>query len=270
MIKRLPFSFYLLIIIAVILSFSFVHTLLLISIMFFTNHKADSNSAKPPIYADYLPLLMPILWFTPSSDLLILLIFVISLIFWLLDYIPRKLQYLLIFISLALFVYGSLVSTQIVTDFTNLDLEKLWWGKPDLLTQTQLMRDEALYLPYPLRSIVFSPFLVYSYQILKSSAGLLSPFQLTTFTSFIILYLILIGLYHHLRRPSRNDLISITFFTFALFIAGINRSPDKLGTFYPLLPFLLYYLRLGVSHASRRTVFALTAVSILILPGLFL
>ncbi|GEM_PF-4745887 len=270
MIKGLPLFSYPFILIAVFLDFSFIHTFLLIATLFLINHKADINGNKESLYADYLPLLLPLLWHTPQHNLLIYLMFITSLCFWFIDYLPRKARLPLIFILLIIFVYSSLISTRVITDLTHLDLERLWWGKPDLLTQTQLMRNQALYLPYPLRFLIFSPYLIYPYQVLKTAAGLLSPFQLTTFLSIVNLYLISLGLYHHLRRPDHNDRISIIFISTTLFIAGTNRSPDNFDSFYPLLPFLLYYLRLGVPQASSRTIFILTLASLLILPGLFI
>ncbi len=250
--------------VALKLGSSLSHALILSLVIFLIDHLTHTGKINPS--ASYLILLMPLVWFKPQFTVVIWTLLLVSSLIWLFTFLKGTPQKIVILLLTFVFIYGCLISGGLLSIDGHLNQENFWWGKPDIALEIKTLRLQALYLPYQLRPLVFSP-VIYLQKTIGNALGLLSPFYLSAMLAIVNLYLITTAILK-IKKPTNFDFLALWLVSLSFLIAGFNRYADKYNSFYLLLPLVIYYQRLGFTNPNKKVLITLTIISLLILPGI--
>lgn len=133
------------------------------------------------------------------------------------------------------------------------------WGNQAILE----MKNQALYLPFPLRGLVFNR-AVYLYSLL---ANLAEFFNIKNFSEVIFignLYPLIGGVVNSFKRKVELKPYLFFFLLPVVIANGLSRFTDNQNTFLLLSPIILVFCFLGLEKINKRIYFLLLVLSLII------
>ncbi len=237
--------------------------LLLFSIYFYLKFSGQKLlSFKSSFFVSPLILIGAIPLFTQNQDVFVILLAIItSLLF--LYYLTsrfRKIVFLIIILYLLLssFYTSGVIKLPFLFQNNQFILSDDWTN-----LYISRMQDEALYMPYKLRLIIFNGS-VYFYVYLSKIAGLFTFKNLYDVLLVANLYPLAKGLILDLKDWNRSKTLIILSMLLVSFITVSSRSVDILKTFTLLSPFLIYFILRGFNSMNKILYLVLFILSIVI------
>lgn len=125
------------------------------------------------------------------------------------------------------------------------------------------MQDEALYMPYTFRLIIFNCS-VYLYVILSKVAELFMIGNLATVLLIANIYPLVKGLVSELKSFDRRKFFMISGVLLTSLTIVLGRSVDIFSAFYLMSPFLIYFMLQGLNLVNRKIYLLFVIFSIFI------
>ena len=208
---------------------------------------------------------MPITWFH-SRDLLVvsalgLMVTAEILMVWKDNWITKTVSILML---LVLFL-GSMHSGEVFNWPWSYNYERVLVNQPYIKDQIQTQQNEAMYLPFRLRPMVFNKD-VYIYDVLGNIFGFMSLNNLARVFLLANIYPFIYGLIESVKNINKwSTKINLVALGVGLFCAGLNRTPDKLNYFYLLTPVVVYFMWIGFKKVNLKIYSILMVISLLFL-----
>lgn len=202
--------------------------------------------------------LIPLFFFLPTNMFFSFFPLLILGIIYLYSRNPNKL-FLVVF-GFILFV-GILYCNEVVKFPFEIQQMQLIYNSPEVNYNLTRHQEDALFLPYKMRLIVYSK-LIYLYALLTNFFDFLNFKNLYETLMLANLYPLFIGIYKIIRENQKLKFLIITAFLITLFIAGLDRSPDKSQSLYLISPLLIYLIILGAENVNKKIYFLLWIISI--------
>jgi len=215
--------------------------------------------------------LMPIFSFQYKDSLVYLLETFILLIFYLMAKIKTlSFRFGLGVVLILICFYASFFSSGVVSWPVKVDRERLLYPQHLLQLEIERQQKESLYLPYPLRFIIFSDLTAYGYLFLANLFTFLSFENLYRSLLLVNVYFLIAGL---LRIKEMKKSVVIPVFlcwAVSLTVAGLIKTPDTMSVLSVSRGAWLLAVLQGISSAgkTRRLYLPLWLLSLLLVLGL--
>lgn len=231
---------------SVLISFSNSFSLIL-SIFLFEQYSRQKISINPIfiIFFGFIPLFH----FKPQSPELSLGLLLISIL-WLLGIKFSKLKIIFYSLILFLFIYGTLVNGSIAYLNGTFDHERLLFSDQISKNIVVNRQEDALFLPYRLRPIVYNSS-IFIYSALEKIFQLISLKTIYDILLLANIYPLIIGIVTELKIKKQNWFLYLNLII-TLGLIGINRSPDKFNSFYYAAPMFLYLILAGFKKINLK------------------
>lgn len=227
---------------------SFVNSLTLgLSVYFFQN-LLNLKRGLFHYFILFLSGLIPIFLYAPVNVFFSFFPLLILGIIYLYNRNPNKL--FLVMFGFILFV-GILYCGEVIKFPFEIQQMQLIYNSPEVNYNLTRHQEDALFLPYKMRLIVYSK-LIYLYALLTNFFDFLNLKNLYEILILANLYPLFIGIYKVIRENQKLKFLIITAFLITLFIAGLDRSPDKFQSLYLLGPIFLYLILVGSQFINRK------------------
>lgn len=241
-----------------------LNTLMLaLSILLFQNYSHQKISS---IKSLYIILLGAIPLFNHYYENYILIFFTIGIILLFLMYLKLKFKYLLTTIILLYIFIASLYAGEILKFPFSFQGDLLIFNDNWTNQAISEMSKDALYLPYPIRPLIFNSS-VYIYVIFSKTAELFMLKNLYDVLLIANLYPLFKGIILDVRFWDRRKLLMIVCIFLIPFTVVISRSVDIFNTFLLLSPFLMYFILKGFGSINKRVYLLLIIFSLLVVTS---
>ncbi|TSC88563.1 MAG: Uncharacterized protein G01um10147_59 [Microgenomates group bacterium Gr01-1014_7] len=205
-------------------------------------------------------LLIPLFYYSPNYFISFLPLISVGILA-LYKHFPNS----LVLIAWAIFLFlGNLYSGEVIKYPFDIQHSQLIFNSPEVNYNLNRHQEDALFIPYKARLIVYSQ-LVYVYALLTNFFDFLNLKNLYDILLLANLYPISIGLYKIFTQKQELKSIFLVSFLITMLTSGIDRSPDKFQSLYLLTPVFIYLIILGAQSINKKLYFALWILSIFIL-----
>lgn len=187
-------------------------------------------------------------------------IFSLIILYWY-KYFPK--WYILVVWTIV-FILGNLYSGEVIKYPFEIQTTQLIFNSPEINYHINRHQEDALYIPYKLRQIIYSQ-TIYIYALLTNFFDFLNLKNLYQVLLLANLYPLFIGIYKVFRNENRFKSLFIVTFVATILVCGVDRSPDKFQSLYPLSPFLIYLILLGADSINKKLYLFLLLLSVFIL-----
>lgn len=181
----------------------------------------------------------------------------------LLYFSTSRFKNILIFIVLFYILVASLYANGLVKLPFSLQINQLIFSDNWIKLYISQMQQEALYVPYKIRLLLFNGS-VYFYVLLSKMAGLYIFKNFYDVLLIANLYPLVKGLILDLKDWNRSKTLIILCVLLISFITAISRKVDTFDTFILLSPFLMYFILKGFKSVNKIAYLALFILSIIV------
>lgn len=210
--------------------------------------------------------LIPLFHFSPNYQMLPTLICLITIclnIFLSLNHLALKLTILIpIFF---LIILTSLISGNIVHPNFTLDIENTIFKTPSIEKAILRQQETALYVPYRLRSVIYSH-LIYLHVLFGNISSAISLYNLYSTILLCNLYSLFVGLYCFFKKNTQKEYLLVVLpLIFSLLSIGVNKHQDKFNFLYTLGFIFTYFIVRGLRNINYKIYSALFLLSLILL-----
>lgn len=185
--------------------------------------------------------LSPILWFKPRAIWLMVAVVILFILWWGLNKTNKIwLKTAMVLTMLALVVMGGFISSEMYIWGSGFNQDRFFWEQADFKNQIFTRENEAMYMPYRLRVIVYKWPIVVNYW-LGNAFGLVKINNLIGIVGILNIFPLIYGLI----CVNKDKWLVYGWLTVATLVGAMNRMPDKSNTFYLALPVLVYLIYIG-------------------------
>lgn len=233
--------------------------LLSLSIYFYLDYTSKNFGS---INSPYFILIAAIPLFTYNHDIFILFL-TFGIILLLILYSNTRLKGFLVLIIGSYLVVASLYANGIIHLPFSLQSSRFIFSDDWNNLYISRMQNEALYMPYKLRLLIFNSS-VYFYVLFSKLAGLFTFKNLYDVLLLANLYPLAKGLILDLKNWNRSKTFIILCVLIISSVTVSSRTVDIFNTFMLLAPFLMYFILRGFNFVNKITYLILFILSIVI------
>lgn len=189
----------------------------------------------------------------------------IGLVFLMIFYLKTKINFLIS----AIFLYSIIIALytgQIINPPFSFQSDRLISSDNWTNLAIKRMQDEALYMPYTFRLIIFNGS-VYLYVVLSKLVELFMIGNLATALLIANIYPLVKGIILELKSFDKRKFLMIFGMLLISFTIVLSRSVDVFNTFYLLAPFLIYFIIQGLYLVNKKIYLTLIIFSIFIMTS---
>lgn len=231
-----------------------------LSVYFFQSYLTSKKSPFNTILIISLGTI-PLFYYKPTDWIISLLSLSILGFFYL--YRKYSSRYLIIIGGLILFL-GNLYSGGIIKYPIKLEYSQLIFHSPEINFNLEKHQQDALFIPYQARLIVYSK-LIYIYALLTNLFNFLTLINLADILLIANLYPFFIGISKIFKLEKSFRKIFLTTFSIAALTIGIDRSTDKFQSLYLLGPIFIILILIGAQTINKKKYIALWFFSLFLL-----
>lgn len=192
--------------------------------------------------------LIPLFYYLPNHYLISLLPLFSLVFLYLYNKFPSR--YLIIIWGISLF-FGNLYSSGLIEYPFKIQSSQLIFNSPEINYNIQRHQQDALFIPYRVRLLVYSQ-LIYIYAFLTNLFNFLNLKNLYDILLIANIYPFFTGIYILIKQKSRFKDICLTAFLITALTVGIDRSSENFKSLYLLGPIFIYLILLGSQIISRK------------------
>lgn len=204
--------------------------------------------------------LIPLFHYSPDNQFASFLpLFSLGLLFL---YVIIQKGYVLIIFGLFLLI-GNIYSSGIIKHPFNVQYSQIIFNSPEINYNINRHQQDALFIPYQARLIVYSK-LIYMYALLTNSFNLLNLKNFADILLIANLYPLFKGLYQVFTNKNTSWNLCMTAFLITFLTIGVDRSAEKFKSLYLLGPIFIYLIFLGTKKLNKKLYLILWIISFLI------
>lgn len=204
--------------------------------------------------------LMPLFHYKPANNFFSLLPLLSLGILYLYTQFQKK---LILIVWMLFLVLGMLYSNDIIKYPFKVQDHQLIFSSQEINNNLTKHQQDALYIPYRARQIVYSH-LIYLYASLTSFFNFLSLKNLSDILLIANLYPLFTGIIYILKQNTKLTYPCIAAFLISIVTIGIDRSTDKYQSWYLLGPIFVLLIMLGAQRISKKLYLILWVLSFFI------
>lgn len=230
----------------------------------------DYLDKKSPIF-NILALIsfciIPLFYYQPKFSIISLLPLSSLGFFYISSKISGKasnLKKALILLWILFLILSNSYSGEVIKPPFQIETSQLIFNSPEINYNIKRHVQDALYIPYKIRQIIYSD-LVFPYAILTNFFDFLNLKNLMDGLFIANLYPLFIGFYKFIKQKFEFRNLCLSAFLITILISGIDRSPDKFQSLYMLGPVFIYLIILGIGSINRKVYGLLWALGLFIL-----
>lgn len=177
--------------------------------------------------------------------------------------LQKKFNIAVLLASVSVVLIGSVINSQAI-DSANFNIHRsLLVLSNNYFESTANMQNEAIYLPYRLRFIIFNNY-HFLYLMLSRMVSVLSMYNLYSALLIANLYPLVLGVY---KTIVENLRLTVPFLINILTISviyAVSRHQDFFSSLLLVSPFILYFILVGMKYVSVKYYAILLAASYLV------
>lgn len=215
--------------------------------------------SKSSLFGSFLIIslvLIPLFYYSPNNFVSFLPLFSVGILA-LYKQFPNR--FVLLIWAIFLFL-GSLYSSEVIKYPFDIQHSQLIFNSPEVNYHLNRHQEDALFIPYKLRQIVYSQ-TIYFYALLTNFFDFMNLKNLYDVLLLANLYPIFVGIYKIFIEKNKFKHIIFSAFFVTMLTAGLDRSPDKFQSLYLLGPIFLYLILRGAQNINKKVYLALWALS---------
>lgn len=159
---------------------------------------------------------------------------------------------------------GNLYVSEVINFPFDIQESQLIFNSPEINYHIKRHQEDALYLPYKIRQLVYSS-PVFFYASISNFFDLITIKNISDILLLANVYPLFLGLYEITSERNRLRNFILLSFLITLITTGIDRSADKFQSLYLLFPMFIYLIFLGYKKVDKKLYISLFILSIFIL-----
>lgn len=196
-------------------------------------------------------------------NVILLAIGVIVLLF---VYLKIKLKKFFIFIILLYTLFAVFYVSGIIRLPLSFQSDRLIFADPRTKLAITNMQNEALYVPYKIRQLLFNN-TVYLYVLMSKTAELFSLNNISNTFLLANLYPLTVGLVQYLRTGNKERFVMLSTLLLTPLAASFSRTIDVFNIFLLIAPLIIYFILLGANLINQKIYFLLFLMSLLLVTS---
>lgn len=202
---------------------------------------------------------IPLFFYKPTESVISFLpLFSLGFLYFAKQNIPG---YAVILIWGVFLFLGNLYSGEIIKYPFTIQHSQLIFNSPEINLHMYRHRQDALFIPYKVRQLVYSQ-LIYIYALLTNLFNFLNLKNLSDALLIANLYPLFIGLIKVIKQENRFRNICFAAFIITALTAGIDRSADRFQSLYLLGPLFIFLILTGTPNINKKIYITLWILSL--------